>query len=63
MEEPGREELGGVCAGAGSQCSWPRATRILTPQVFEMNGDDYMLYAGLKGRGWGGIRRVAADRQ
>ncbi|MDP7130131.1 MAG: hypothetical protein QF437_06565 [Planctomycetota bacterium] len=27
---------------------------LLTPQVFELNGDYYMLYAGLKGRGWGG---------
>ena len=27
---------------------------LLTPHVFEVNGDYYMLYAGLKGRGWGG---------
>ena len=30
------------------------SSQLLTPQVFELNEKFYMLYAGLKGSGWGG---------
>ena len=30
------------------------SSQLLTPQVFELNEKFYMIYAGLKGNGWGG---------
>ena len=31
---------------------------LLTPQVFAMNGEHYMIYAGLKGTGWNRMSEV-----
>jgi len=37
--------------------AWDR-DGLLTPQVFQMNGDYYMIYAGLRGQGWNGVSEV-----